>query len=296
MANNFYTQSGVPVSNAAGNSVDIRNEFLTIQQGFDKMPVLTGNGLNPVRVNASGAALETVALDSSGGIPGLTLFKINFKNAANTFISYFTNSNTAARTYTFPDGDGNITTDASIHAATLKTTPVAADEFGVLDSAAAFALKKITFATVKAYFDTFYAANSMIRLNTSNGYGSSGTKIRRFLTVITSQGTDITYTDDAANGASFTINTNGVYAISYTDLFNANAVLGASLNSTQLSTAIYNTTSPSSIVFMVASSANSPIASGVTLYLNAGDVIRAHTDGIASGSAGTCWFTIVRVR
>lgn len=43
--------------------------------------------------------------DASGGYAGLTLFKINFKNAANTFTSFFTNSNTAARTYTFPDKD-----------------------------------------------------------------------------------------------------------------------------------------------------------------------------------------------
>lgn len=46
--------------------------------------------------------------DASGGYAGLTLFKINFKNVANTFTSFFTNSNTAARTYTFPDYDGTV--------------------------------------------------------------------------------------------------------------------------------------------------------------------------------------------
>jgi hypothetical protein len=46
--------------------------------------------------------------DATGGYAGLTLFKINFKNAANTFTSFFTNSNTAARTYTFQDRDGTI--------------------------------------------------------------------------------------------------------------------------------------------------------------------------------------------
>jgi len=43
--------------------------------------------------------------DATGGYAGLTLFKINFKNVANTFTSFFTNVNTAARTYTFPDKD-----------------------------------------------------------------------------------------------------------------------------------------------------------------------------------------------
>ena len=51
---------------------------------------------------------ETSGKDATGGYAGLTLFKINFKNVANTFTSFFTNSNTAARTYTFQDRDGTI--------------------------------------------------------------------------------------------------------------------------------------------------------------------------------------------
>lgn len=43
--------------------------------------------------------------DATGGYAGLTLFKINFKNAANTITNFFNNSTTAARTYTFPDKD-----------------------------------------------------------------------------------------------------------------------------------------------------------------------------------------------
>lgn len=46
--------------------------------------------------------------DASGGYVGLTLLKINFKNALNTFTSFLTNSNTAQRTYTFQDRDGTI--------------------------------------------------------------------------------------------------------------------------------------------------------------------------------------------
>ncbi len=54
--------------------------------------------------------------DATGGYAGLTLFKINFKNAANTFTSFLTNANTAARTYTFQDRDGTIAdnTDLSL--------------------------------------------------------------------------------------------------------------------------------------------------------------------------------------
>lgn len=52
--------------------------------------------------------------DASGGYVGLTAFKINFKNAANTFTSYFTNSNIASRTYTFQDKDGTIADTADV--------------------------------------------------------------------------------------------------------------------------------------------------------------------------------------
>lgn len=59
--------------------------------------------------------------DASGGYAGLTLLKINFRNVANTFTSFFTNSNTAARTYTFQDRDGTIAdnTDLAGKQATL---------------------------------------------------------------------------------------------------------------------------------------------------------------------------------
>ena len=55
------------------------------------------------------AAKEATAnKDSSGGYAGLTLFKLNMRNVANTFTSFFTNTNTASRTYTLKDADGTI--------------------------------------------------------------------------------------------------------------------------------------------------------------------------------------------
>lgn len=46
--------------------------------------------------------------DASGGYAGLTLFKLNLRNAANTFTNFFTNATTAARTWTMPDKDGTV--------------------------------------------------------------------------------------------------------------------------------------------------------------------------------------------
>lgn len=60
------------------------------------------------------ATLLATWKDATGGLVGMTLFKINFKNAANTFTSFFTNANTAARTYTFQDRDGTIADDTDM--------------------------------------------------------------------------------------------------------------------------------------------------------------------------------------
>lgn len=46
--------------------------------------------------------------NASGGYVGLSGFMIVFKNAANSFTSYLSNSNTASRTYGFPDKSGTV--------------------------------------------------------------------------------------------------------------------------------------------------------------------------------------------
>ena len=70
--------------------------------------IKTINGASLLGSTADLLLEQSANKDATGGYAGLTLFKINFKNAANTFTSFFTNSNTAARTYTFPDYDGTV--------------------------------------------------------------------------------------------------------------------------------------------------------------------------------------------
>lgn len=61
MANNFYDHVSAPAQGAPLSSAVIRAELDAIEQGFDKLPALTGNGLKKIRVNAAGTALEAVA-------------------------------------------------------------------------------------------------------------------------------------------------------------------------------------------------------------------------------------------
>lgn len=57
---------------------------------------------------------NSASKNASGGYVGLSALKIQFKNALNTFTSFFQNSNTAARTYTFQDRDGKIADDIDL--------------------------------------------------------------------------------------------------------------------------------------------------------------------------------------
>lgn len=207
-----------------------------------------------------------------------------------------------------------------IHAASSKTTPIDADELALVDSAASNALKNMTWgnlkAAIKAYFDSLYVgltgnqtiagvktfssqpifpSQSMVRLNTANGYGSTNTKIRRFTNTVTNRGTDISYTDSATLGASFTINTAGVYAICFTDQYNAAGDMGLSLNTTTPTTAIQLCAAVQILAWTSTAVTGYGGCVSWTGFLSEGDVIRAHCGGTASGAVTNgCQFTITR--
>jgi hypothetical protein len=109
-----------------GNELSLTGNNLTVRvatslvTGITKLydDVASSNTDGAVTQNAIKTALNglqaTTAKDATGGYVGLTLFAINFKNALNTFTSFLTNSNTASRTYAFPDRNGTIADDTDI--------------------------------------------------------------------------------------------------------------------------------------------------------------------------------------
>jgi hypothetical protein len=139
------------------------------------------------------------------------------------------------------------------------------------------------------------AADDEIVVHTGNGHGSTNTAIRRFTTTQKSVGTDITYADSATNGGSFTINADGIYAISYVDRHTAQAQHGISKNSAQLTTGIASI-SQADILSYSESPANGAESVTIVTKLQATDVIRAHTDGTHTNTtAGLSRFSIKRI-
>lgn len=156
--------AGTSVSSASPSVSGIAKLYSTTGSNtdgsIDQNTITTQLGLKEVFTNK----------DTTGGYAGLTLFKINLRNVANTITSFFTNSNTAARTYTLPDSSGTVAlttditgtnsgantgdeTDARIGTiitnATNYATPLDADKIGIYDVADSL-FKYVTWANIKS--------------------------------------------------------------------------------------------------------------------------------------------------
>lgn len=131
---------------------------------------------------------------------------------------------------------------------------------------------------------TLTAPRSGVHVYSSNGHGSTNTTIQRYSNILYSTGPDITYADSSTAGASFTINTTGVYSLTLVHMSSSPQLVGFSLNSNQLTTHIQNITASNIIGFTDEISANVLITFAATVNLNAGDVVRPHDQGNSDGS------------
>ena len=129
---------------------------------------------------------------------------------------------------------------------------------------------------------------SQVRLHTFNGRGAVNTSIQRFSTAVDNYGPAITYADSANNGASFTINEDGLYSIVVGNAGNEandSAIAGISLNSTQLGTDIGSITAADRLAYHAQAMAVTVFGTFTnaqaawTGYLHAKDVVRPHVAG-----------------
>ena len=167
---------------------------------------------------------------------------------------------------------------------------------GIASSKLTGALPAISGASLTGVSKTF--SESRIHVTTYNGYGSTNNKIPRFSTVAETVGSAATYADSATLGASFTINDDGVYSITYHVMANSATWFGVSLNSTQLTTVLNSITAADRLVASNTPALNVVSQVGVTRQLASGDVIRPHTYGSTfnnNGGSASNEFTIERV-
>lgn len=136
------------------------------------------------------------------------------------------------------------------------------------------------------------AAAHIIEVHTPSGHGSSGTTTRKFSVTQTSLGGAITYTQDATNGDYFTINQAGHYTINYSDRKSSGTSPGGiSLNSSSTSTAFNSLAAGEQVQ---GTDFNTRASVSARIFIPAGGVIRAQTDGSANGTAAMDRFRISR--
>ena len=179
----------------------------------------------------------------------------------------------------------------------MSSVVIAGDSSGqiTLAAPAVAGTTTITAPAVSGTMVVLPTTPSMVRLNTDNGNGSTNTAIRRYTTTVTNQGSDITYADSATLGASFTINTSGIYAVSMGFATGtAGAQFGVSLDSTQLTTSFPSISISSQLCEATVSASGYVSTAATTLYLPSGSVLRPHTV-VSATSVGNSMFTIVRV-
>lgn len=186
-------ESTIALNWAAGDVVELRFTAGTLQDSINATDahiadtidahaasaitnVPTGNlAATNVQTALNELDAEKVAIatkDATGGYAGLTLFAINFKNALNTFTSFFANANTAARTYTFQDRSGTIAdnTDLSLKAdlasPTFTGTPtLPTGSIGVTQAASDNSTKLATTAFVLANVPAAFPTGTRMSFN-----------------------------------------------------------------------------------------------------------------------------------
>ena len=140
-------------------------------------------------------------------------------------------------------------------------------------------------------------ASGEVYVHTGNGHGGAGIKIRRFATTQINTGTSITYTDDPTNGASFLINENGIYNITYSDSGSAEISVGVSLL-TNINDILVNVEElPMErwvCPVMESIQTNVIISTSTTVRLASGVTIRPHTNGNPDATYGVS-FRITQV-
>lgn len=119
----------------------------------------------------------------------------------------------------------------------------------------------------------------------TNGYGSGNTRIRKYSNEIYNIGNCMTFANSATDGLSATINLAGVYSFSYTELFNGLEVGGLTLNAAgELSTDVTSVTAANVLAMGTTPAADQMACISWTGKLDAGDVVRPHTRATTDAS------------
>ena len=150
--------------------------------------------------------------DASSGYAGMTLFKYNFKNLLNTFTSFWVNSNTAVRTYTFPDKDGTVAMTGDLVGSSLQNRccQIVTGRTGIVvgaDKGSAFIPSEVNnskLTKVECYLKTAGTTATTINIRKNGAVYVLSTVITIMANQTRSTGSTPTYVIDQTNNTGLT--------------------------------------------------------------------------------------------
>lgn len=145
---------------------------------------------------------------------------------------------------------------------------------------------------------TDQSGTHQVVVHSGNGYGSTNTKRRRYSTLTENTGTDITYADSSTLGATFTINTNGIYVIQRSELYNSTNGRGGIVLNPSSGTTNYSSLAAAQKLGGFSAVSAAPLGTiTVTRRLTAGDVVAMHDDStLFDGTTDNSWAMVMRIK
>lgn len=281
---------------AGGNTVGIQapaiasNYTLTLPAYTVVMPAADGANRDYLQSDGSGTM-------SFVGGPGITTKDDTYTaTTADKIISVDTNTN-GAWTLTLYAASGNAGRTIRIFKTTSDTNALTIDGNGseTIDGSTTYTLD-IQYESVELVCDgsnwnvvhaRIPEQNQKIIMNTSNGYGSTNTYIRRWTNIEENSGDThlCTITQSSTDGDKFTLNYDCEVTIVSQDGSSGNTTVGISLNSSQLTTSILSITIADRLAISGVGDANRTYCTNWTGTLSANDVLRFHNAGGDLGTA-----------
>lgn len=283
-------------------------------------PLVVSSTTQVANLNAATAGAATTATDATNAANVATTATTTNASFFPLFVASATNSNQACSLkstgFTFNPSTNVLTVGTVVGALTgtaSGNTTYTANNHGVVLSGSgntmtviapvASTSKVLTSGGTGAdptWADVSTFSNSQVISTSTTGFGSTNTKIRTFGTPSVT-GTDITYATSATNGDTFTVNTAGVYAISYSEEGSTGTpAFGLSVNSVNLTTDIQSIPTNERRTICAVGSGNDRKSTSWCGILAANDIIRAHTNNTAVTAvfvnSGVVGITMVRVQ
>lgn len=252
--------------------------------------------------NSGGTVLAKVNSSGAGTFAGMTVSTLG-AGVAHLNASGVMSSSTIATADIAANAVTNAKLDDFFINDLTQVSVTSLDQIAIADQSDSGKKKKVLVSDIVTLAGGGYSPSSpsSYYYYGGNGHGSTNTKVRRLSTEQTAVGSDITSNGcTGADGCLFTINTTGVYSITYSDQAASGGGgynWGIAKNPSSYTTSIASLTRSQVLTIQDSNSGQNGFVypQTITVPLSSGDIIAPMTDGNPGNSTNFVYFSITRV-